>query len=209
MIQALSDPEVLGKLEKGLSQLATSIRTLSKVCGLISDSVTRNSPTSTVAEEPPEEKAPEAPQPPPTLWEPRMTVREFLLHDKCNWSRAEYSVMRLVVDQDVRADTFRNQWVKDPAAKKGYRKISEPTLRRIHDFVDLFLQQAQDYVKHDCGEVWETFAGKDREGTLGPGHFLNRNWVARCRALRKATLPYEQFLKFARDVHDDLPPLRG
>ena len=138
-----------------------------------------------------------------------MTVRQFLLHDKCNWYRAEYSVLRLVLDQDVRADTYRNQWVKDKSAKRGYRKVSEPSMRRIHDFVDMFLQQVQDYVKDDCGESWETFAAKDREATLGPGHFLARNWVGRCRALRKATLPYEQFLKYARDVHADMPPLRG
>ena len=193
-------PEAWKKLEKGLAQLSTACRTLSKVCGLFSVSVTKNSQTVPKSNE--EKKEADDPCP-VAAYKKRYEKRfcrapEFLMG---SWWNVKFldDVLKYVFGMDVRRDRLKTTWLWS-AEDCTWRKISQRQFELLFRTALGFVVDCQQWV----GSSDTRIAFQDHAGVAITPH----QWAKRHNVL-DADLKLERFVAYTRGVHDELPSLRG
>ena len=200
-------PEAWKKLEKGLGQLSTACRTLSKVCGLFS--VSGNLIPQTVPKIPQtvpksNEEKKEADEPcPVAAYKKRYEKRfcrsaEFLMS---SWWNVKFldDVLKYAFGMDVRRDRMKTTWLWG-AEDCTWRKISQRQFELLFREALGFVVDCQQWV----GSSDTRIAFQDHAGVAITPH----QWAKRHNVL-DADLKLERFVAYTRGVHDELPSLRG
>ena len=132
-------------------------------------------------------------------WEPNLDATEFLCSKEFHWgNNIINNLLGIVMGEHVRADRFHNQWIVS-SGKKGWRKISEPHMEELHKYCVNVLNESREIVR----------AFPQREDfTEVMGIELHQAKWKRAKYIFAIDLPYAQFLKYCRDVHDALPSFR-
>ena len=191
-------PEAWKKLEKGLGQLSTACRTLSKVCGLFSVAVPK------IPILPPPEEKKEADDPcPVAAYKKRYETRfcrapGFLMG---SWWNVKFldDVLKYVFGMDVRRDRMKTTWLWS-SEDSTWRKISQRQFELLFRTALGFVVDCQQWV----GDCDTRIAFQDHAGVAITPH----QWAKRHNVL-DADLKLERFVAYTRGVHDELPSLRG
>ena len=199
------NPQVLKKLEKGLAQLSTGLRTLSKVCGLLSEVG--------------DKKIPEVPEPGQKVPEPGALVPNspfdlfkqdegfqsrlrrvsfFLMMPHNRWGITPYDdVLKWLFRKKLRSDRFKNAWVH---VGNNWGKISQRQYEDLFQAAEVFYEECQ-YALEECNSLAEF-----RKYLKCP-EFKKSKWERRQHWKKELTRAH--MTEFTREVHDELPSLRG
>jgi len=132
-------------------------------------------------------------------WEPTLDAAEFLCSKKFLWgNNIIHNLLSIVMGEHVRADRFHNQWIVS-SGKKGWRKISEPQMEKLYKYCVGVLNESREIVR--------AFPNREDFNDV-MGIELHRGKWKRAKYIFGIDLPYAQFLKYCRDVHDSLPSFR-
>ena len=191
------DPQILKKLEKGMAQLSTGLRTLSKVCGLLSGVG--------------EKKIPELPETEPKfpILKPtpfQLFLRKerffnpisFLKNPRTLWGITPCNdVLNWVFRSELRSDRFKNAWV---LFGKKWGKISQRQYDELFQAAEVFYEECQ-FAVGSCKSLEEF-----RKYLKFP-EFKQSKWERRDNWGKELTRAH--MTTFTREKHDELPSLRG
>ena len=104
--------------------------------------------------------------------------------------------------EKVRANRFKDQWVRDKSAKRGWRKISEKELTKYYEEAWAFISQCVNIVL-----VIGPDSNKDQWESFFNIHVTDEQWKFRQHWFF-SSLTMKKFMKHCRGVHDSLPALR-
>ena len=184
--------EIKKLLSEGLGALALGLKKLKKAVNLMDFSAYELKPPSEAPSEAPSEGAVEP---------AALDAREFITN--VTWKtphRISKAILKQVLGENVRADKYKNQWVKDHASRRGWRKIAQADLSPYYQRVRMFKNNAAFLA------TWSEVSTRDQFqefiGVITPEKWAQRkNWS-------KVEIDYKMFLDYLRQVHDQLPSLR-
>jgi hypothetical protein len=202
------NPQVLKKLEKGLAQLSTGLRTLSKVCGLLSEVGDKKIPKKPSSGQ----KVPATDVVPKKLkptsfdlfkkdegFQSRLErVSFFLMMPRNKWGITPYNdALKWLFGDYLRSDRFKNAWV---LVGKKWGKISQRQYEDLFQVAEVFYDECQ-YQLGECNSLAEF-----RKYLKYP-EFKESKWERRQHWKKELTRAH--MTEFTREVHDELPSLRG
>ena len=216
MEKILSDANIMTKLEKGLGQMSTALRTFSKVCGLIAekgrtspDSQSSSGSVSEKGRTSPDLENPEENPEPDVSWEGQVT--DWVLSAKCRWGQDHgFQFGKFVIGKKWRADNLRNHWVyvgpreglvpskKDRDTRTNWRPCSEPSIQTLYN-------KYVEYLEDSKVEIHELRKFHPKEWNA-----IRASKRRRVDNILNATpLSEREFLKIMKDNHKDFAALRG
>ena len=218
MERILNDPIILKKLEKGLEQMSTALRTFSKVCGLLMVESELLLPTSQSGEPAPVD---EKDQPassdsdetssesqPPLQWDKELQSWMF---KESHWGPEHaLHVAQFCIGKRYRSDHLKNFWRFTGAYEglepgplsitkpENWRKTSMTTITTLHSTYADEMENAKEYLiycKNKENELWKSVRGSRQR---------------RIHNVLKATpVSLKTFIKLMKENHCEMPPLRG
>jgi len=207
MEQLLNDPEILTKLEKGLAQMSTALRTFSKICGLlvvksknfseIPQSRDKTSPDTSDSDES-FESEPE--------WNTGIT--NWLFSKDCHWGPEHAkNVAKYAIGKNWRADSFKNVWryvgpsnglPVETSNRTNWEKVSMATVQQLYDSYCNELENLKECLFHNKRKNTKLW----RELRCSRQRRVNNVTSAKGISLKA-------FRKIMQENHSEMPPLRG
>jgi len=209
MQRILSNPEILAKLQKGLEQMSTSLRTLSKICGLLMqpgaefpDPTQSDQPASSDSDESSSE-----PLPPALKWDKEIT--NWLFSKECRWGpKHAKHVAEYAIGKKWRADSLGHVWMYtgpshglEPVQVENRQNWRKTTMCKLEELYDKYcdeLENAKEYLIHNKAKD----TGWWREVRCTRQRRLHN--VIKAKPIR-----LKDFIKIMQELHCELAPLRG
>lgn len=190
------------QLSEGLGDLARGLKKLKACVDAIDISETGITINQVVR--------PERPQPKPRReHDPDAFVTEHVDNIKflteVPWTthyEIKQAAMLASVGKTLRADKYKNSWLKDPEHKRGWRKISSPLFFKYFKRCSCLVDESSNVV------TWAIERGDDSaEFNSTYNCLVNKKWDRRT-VWQEIFLTYKEFRRYCVAVHEELPNLR-